>query len=279
MACEVSRLAGIAYFELLDEEDRKAVATTIEEIKVAQGQMLFQAGEPGDSLFVVRSGEIELYVRDHAGQKIVLTTAREGDLFGELALLDAGPRTATAIALTDCALLVLQRHGLLLLFQKKPEAALHLLAAIGGMTRRADELLRKRVSRNVNVEVEEHTGVLYRISRRIARFGGSLPFLALNTAFFSTWFALNAWHPGFAAFDPYPFDILKITIALEALFLSVFVLITQKQQADKDRVRADIEYQVNIQAELKVAHLHEKVDRLYETTLERFVRLEKALAR
>ena len=279
MACDVSLLSGIAYFELLDEEERKGLASTIDLITLAQGEPLFQAGDPGDSLFVVRAGEVELYVRDTVGQKIVLTVAKEGALFGELALLEAKPRTATAVALTECHLLVLERDDLLLLFRKKPEAALHLLGAMGAMTRRADELLRTRVSRNVNVEVEEHTGGFYRIARNIARFGGSLPFLALNAAFFTSWFALNAWHPGFAAFDPFPYDFLKILVALEALFLSLFVLITQKQQADKDRVRADIEYQINIQAELKVAHLHEKVDRVYESMLERFVRLEKMLVR
>lgn len=279
MACDVSLLSGIPYFELLDDDERADLASTIDVTKLVPGEPLFQAGDPGDSLFVVRAGEVELYVRDDVGQKIVLTVAKEGALFGELALLDAKPRTATAVALTECHLLVLGREHLLLLFRKKPEAALHLLGAMGAMTRRADELLRTRVSRNVNVEVEEHTGGLYRVARAIARFGGSLSFLALNATIFATWFAFNAWHPGFAAFDPFPYDLLKIIVSLEALFLSLFVLITQKQQADKDRVRADIEYQVNIQAELKVAHLHEKVDRVYESMLERFVRLERFLAR
>lgn len=275
MGVDVALLSGIAYFELLDEEDRRDIAATIEVIKLAEGEPLFQAGDPGDSLFVVRSGEIELYVRDNVGQKIVLTTAQEGDLFGELALLDAGPRTATAVALIESELLVMDRDDLLLLFQKKPDAALHLLAAIGSMTRKADELLRRRVSRNVNEEVEEHLTMLQKVSDWIAWFSGSMYFLALNTLWFLAWIAVNEVPWGFTAFDPFPFGLLTMIVSLEAIFLSIFVLISQNRQADKDRVRADIEYEVNVKAELEVAHLHEKVDQIYEKMLERFVKLEK----
>jgi CRP/FNR family transcriptional regulator len=72
------------------------------------------------------------------GQKIVLTISEAGDLFGELSLLDSGPRTATAVALTDTELLMLDRDDLLLLFQKRPDAALNMLAAMSTMTRKAD---------------------------------------------------------------------------------------------------------------------------------------------
>ncbi len=277
MSCDVSLLSGITYFEMLDDEERKVLAQSIECIKVPARATLFHAGDPGASLFVVRTGAIELSVKDQAGQKIVLTTAKEGDLFGELALLDSGPRTATAIAVRDTELLALEREDLRLLFHKKPEAALHLLAAMGTMTRRADELLRTRVVRNVNVEVEEHAPVLYRAARRVARFGGSLYFLGLNAVFFAAWFAANAGplHP--FAFDPFPYDLVKTIVPLEALFLSIIVLISQKQQAEKDRVRADVEYEVNVEAERKVAHLHEKVDRIYESMMDRFVQLERRL--
>ncbi|MGH9863051.1 MAG: DUF1003 domain-containing protein [Candidatus Acidiferrales bacterium] len=279
MACDVELLRGISYFELLTEDDRKALAQSIGYLKLPAGKTLFHAGELGDSLFLLRSGKVELSVKDHAGQKIVLKIAKQGDQFGELALLDSGPRSATAYVLSDSELLVLGREDLRVLFQKKPEAALHLMAAMSAMTRRADELLRARVARNVNVEVEGHAPLPYRAARAVARFGGTLHFLALNSVFFGVWFVINAGSANALTFDPFPFDLVKTIVPLEALFLSMFVLISQKQQADKDRVRADVEYDVNVQAELKVAHLHEKVDRLYETMLERFVRLEKTLTR
>jgi uncharacterized membrane protein len=263
-------------FELLNEDDRQALAEVIDQLMVPSGHTLFQAGDPGDSLFIVREGAIELFIKDTAGQKIVLTVAENGDMFGELAMLDFGPRTATAVALTQSEVLVLDRDDLMLLFQRKPEAALHMLAGLSSLTRKADELLRTRVSRNANEEMEVHSTPLQRVADWIAWFSGSMPFLILNGGWFVVWIVLNTLVLGStAAFDPYPFGLLTMIVSLEAIFLSCFVLVSQNRQAEKDRVRSDIEYEVNIKAELEIAHLHEKTDRIYENMMARFEKLEK----
>jgi uncharacterized membrane protein len=265
-------------FGLLNEGDRIALAAVIDELNVPEGHTLFQAGDPGDSLFIVREGEIELFIKDTVGQKIVLTSAGPGDMFGELAMLDSGPRTATALALSDSEVLVLDRDDLVLLFQRQPEAALHMLAALSGLTRKADALLRTRVSRNVNEEMEVKSTALLRVADWIAWFSGSMPFLILNGGWFIVWIAINTLPLGLRAFDPYPFGLLTMIVSLEAIFLSCFVLISQNRQAQKDKVRSDIEYEVNIKAELEIAHLHEKTDRIYESMMEHFAKLEKGLA-
>lgn len=277
MPCDPSYLAHIKMFELLNEDDRVALAKVVDELNVPAGHTLFQAGDPGDSLFIVREGEIELFIKDTAGQKIVLTTAEPGDMFGELAMLDSGPRTATALAINESGVLVLDRDDLVLLFQRKPEAALHMLAALSGLTRKADELLRTRVSRNVNEEMEVHSTILQRIADWLAWFSGSMPFLISHTFWFIIWVSLNTFIMGDKAFDPFPFGLLTMIVSLEAIFLACFVLISQNRQAEKDKVRADIEYEVNIKAELEVAHLHEKTDRIYENMMAQFDKLEKRL--
>lgn len=279
MPCDPGFLANIKMFELLNEDDRLALGNVVDELPIPAGQTLFQSGDPGDSLFIVQSGEIELFIKDTVGQKIVLTTAAEGDMFGELAMLDSGPRTATALALVDSDVLVLDRDDLKLLFQRKPEAALHMLAALSGLTRKADELLRTRVSRNVNEEMEVHSTPLQRIADWIAWFSGSMVFLIINGIWFVTWISINTLPLGIPAFDPYPFGLLTMIVSLEAIFLSCFVLISQNRQGEKDRVRSDIEYEVNIKAELEIAHLHEKTDRLYENMMARFSTFEKLLHR
>ncbi|MDQ6800117.1 MAG: DUF1003 domain-containing protein [Acidobacteriota bacterium] len=253
-------------------------AAVIDDVALPARAVLFHTGEPGDSLFVVRSGEIELYIKDTAGQKIVLTLAHEGEMFGELALLDSGARTATAVALADSQLLVLDRDDLLLLFQRTPASALRLLASMSQMTRRADELLRTRVSRNVNEEVDERLTPLQRVADWIAWFSGSMLFLLLNGLWFVIWIIINTFPVGLARFDPYPFGLLTMIVSLEAIFLSCFVLISQNRQAEKDRIRGNIEYDVNIKAELEIAHMHEKVDRLYEQMLDRMTRFERLLS-
>ena len=275
MPCDSSFLASITMFEHLNEDDLIALSNVIDELKVPEGHTLFQAGDPGDSLFIVRIGKIELFIKDTAGQKIVLTTAEPGDMFGELAMLDSGSRTATALALTESEVLVLDRDDLVLLFQRKPEAALHMLAALTGLTRKADELLRTRVSRNLNEEMEIHSTILQRIADWLAWFSGSMPFLISHTFWFIIWVSLNTFILGVYAFDPFPFGLLTMIVSLEAIFLACFVLISQNRQAQKDKVRADIEYEVNIKAELEIAHLHEKTDRIYENMMARFEKIDK----
>ena len=278
MPCDPDFLANIKMFELLDEDDRVALAAVVDELTVPSGQPLFQAGDPGDSLFIVRQGQIELFIKDTTGQKIVLHTAEPGDMFGELAMLDSGARTATALALTESVLLVLDREDLVMLFRRIPEAALHMLAALTSLTRKADDLLHTRVSRNVNEEMQVHSTPLQKVADWIAWFSGSMPFLMINGGWFIIWIVLNTLPVGIPAFDPYPFGLLTMIVSLEAIFLSCFVLVSQNRQAEKDRVRADIEYEVNIKAELEIAHLHEKTDRIYENMMAKFEKLERGLA-
>src|SRR5947209_2169718 len=249
MGCDVEQLADVELFEHVSEDDRARLAEFIDIVPLAAGETLFKTGEPGESLYIVRSGEIELFIKDTAGQKIALAVAGVGEVFGELALLDRGPRTATAVALDDTQLLELDRDDLLLLFQKSPNAALRLLAAMSHMTRKADELLRTRVSRNANEEVEEKITPIERIADWISWFSGSMHFLLLNAGWFVVWIAVNVWPLGVPQFDPFPFGLLTMIVSLEAIFLSCFVLISQNRQGEKDRVRSNIEYEVNVKAE------------------------------
>ena len=278
MSCDPLLLEGVHLFEHLDDEGRLQLSVAVKGRQLEAGQVLFNTGEPGEALYIVKSGQIEIYIKDTTGQKIPLAIIREGEVFGELALLDEGPRTATALALVDSELLELDRDDLLLLFRKTPAAALQLLAAMGHMTRKANELLKTRVSRNANTEDAQDLSTFERIADWISWFSGSMAFLLLNGVWFILWIALNTLPLGFQPFDPYPFGLLTMIVSLEAIFLSCFVLLSQSRQAQKDRVRSDIEYDVNIKAELEVAHLHEKTDRIHTDMLERFLALEKQLA-
>jgi uncharacterized membrane protein len=277
MPCDPSFLEGVKLFENLSDEERSLLAQAIDLRRVAQGATLFQAGDAGDCLFVVQGGEIELFIKDTTGQKIVLTVAGPGELFGELSMLDEQPRSATAVALADSELLELDRDDLLLLFRRSPEAAMGMLAAMGHMTRKADALLRTRVSRNANEEMEEERGLVLRIADGVSWFSGSMLFLAVHALWFFLWIVLNTGRVGIAPFDSYPYGLLTMIVSLEAIFLSCIVLISQNRQNEKDRVRSDIEYEVNIKAELEVAHLHEKTDQIYAEMHDLFAKLNKRL--
>lgn len=266
-------------FETLGTDDRRLLAQVAHHLSIEANQTLFQTGEPGDALYVVERGAVELFIKDNTGQKIILKAAGAGDFFGEISLLDNKSRTATAVALTDCELLRLNRENLLDVFRQKPETGLRMLAMTGARLREADKLLRSNVARNANQMMDEKLSTLERLTDWFAWFSGSLQFLALTALWFGVWIAVNTLPLGVPQFDPFPYGLLTMIVSLEAIFLSCFVLISQNRQAEKDHIRADIEYEVNVKAEMEVAQLHEKTDRLYEQMLERFARLERMPAK
>jgi uncharacterized membrane protein len=279
MPADATFLSQIQLFQQLDDDERTVLAQQMAERTLSKGEVLFRAGDPGDSMFIVQSGGVELFVKDTAGQKIVLHTAQPGDIFGELSLLDGGSRTASATSVQETNVLTLDRDDLLQLFRKRPDAALDMLAAMGRMTRKANALLRERVVKNVNEEIEEERGgIVLRVADWVANFSGSITFLVIHIVFFACWIVLNIDILPFGNFDAFPFGLLTMAVSLEAIILSTLLLFSSNRQGARDRIRSDIEYEVNLKAELEVAHLHEKTDRIYEEMCERFTRLERALS-
>ena len=269
-------LSEVPFFQLMDEQERDSLASVLEEVRIPAGKIVWEYGEPGDSLYVIRSGQVEVFFKDDTGNRVVLETAGPGDHFGELSLLDKGSRSASVVVTSDLEALRLNRDELEKFLHKHPDAALDMLTVMGRRLRQNVELLRHTALRNVNEELQDQRTVVQRAADWIADFSGSMPFLAGNAALFFVWIALNLnWIPGISAFDPFPFGLLTMAVSLEAIFLSIFVLISQNRQAAKDHVRSDIEYDVNLKAELEIAHLHLKVDRLHSDLLAKLAEMRK----
>jgi uncharacterized membrane protein len=273
---QTAQLIGtVPLFKLLSGDERADLEKVFERRDISSGDTIFSVGEPGDSLYIVGSGSVELFVKDNTGAKIVLTVCEPGEVFGELSLFDGGARTATAVCVEPATLLVLDRDDLLSFLRRHPDAALDLLSTMGQRMRGADEMLRRRVARNINEEMQIRSTLIDKIADAIAEFSGSITFLFLNAAAFFIWIVWNVL-PFTSHFDPYPFGFLTMVMSVEAIFLSIFVLISQNRQTAKDRLRADAEYEVNLKAELEVAHLHEKMDYLTEQMLARLPKGERA---
>jgi uncharacterized membrane protein len=273
---DAALLAQVPFFQVLDDEERIFLAGELDVVRFREGDMVFNYGDPGDALFVIRTGEVEVFFKDDTGERIVLETAREGDFFGELSLLDNGPRTASVVVTRELEALRVDRNDLDHLLRMHPEAALDLLTAMGRRMRVTAELLRHTASRNVNEVVEDKRTLVQKAADWIAEFSGSIPFLLIHVVLFFFWIVMNVGTgiPGIPLFDPFPFGLLTMAVSLEAIILSVFVLLSQNRQVAKDRVRGDIEYDVNLKAELEIAHLHEKMDRLTCEVLARLGKLE-----
>jgi CRP/FNR family transcriptional regulator, cyclic AMP receptor protein len=276
MVCDPEFLKDVPLFKLLAEDERVTLAGVMDLQRVAAGELLFDFGDPGDRMFIVRHGSVEISATDLMGQKIVLETAGPGAQFGELALFDGGDRTAKAAAAEDSELMVLDRDNLVAFLRRHPEAGLEMLGIMSRRIRETNVRLRRLAARNASDVMAEKQTPFQRVIDWVAAFSGSVPFLTLHIGFFALWIGWNILLP---PFDPYPFGLLTMAVSLEAIMLSVLVLLSQNRQAAKDHLRDDIEYDVNLKAEMEVAHLHEKFDRLNATMAGRLDHLERLLSR
>ena len=240
---------------------------------------IFRFGDAGESLFIIRSGQVEFYVENREGERIVLSQAGPGELFGELSLLAGGARSATAVACEDCDLIKIDREKLLELIRRTPHAALSLLTVVGQRLQRHSEMLRSEPIRNVNVEEQEHLTFADKLADRAAAFGGSWKFITSFAAFITVWIAANTllYVYGSSALDPLPYSLLNLMLAGVAALQAPVIMMSQNRQGYKDRLKADIEYEVNLKAAREIGHLHQRLDQLYEQMQAHFALLKKQL--
>ena len=260
-------LRQVPLFESLDDEAADELCHLLKSIDSKAGAFLFRAGEQGDAMYLIEQGKVRICVRTLDGHEVTLTQLGRGDFFGEMALLlDGQRRSADALVSEDARLAVLSRDHFLSFMRSNPNVALEMLTALANRLRHTDELLRHSTTRNVNVEEAAQLTLADRASDVIAEFGGSWKFILAAVLFFNVWVWVNAWLQmlGKTGFDPYPFLMLSTAINMLAVLQAPIILMSQNRQAHKDRLRAEIDYQVNLKNELA---LNEIIERL--KTLER----------
>jgi uncharacterized membrane protein len=264
MSDPIDMLAYVPLFALLDDEERAALAHVLEVARFPKGQAVFRTGDVGGALYLVNAGLVRVSIENNEGAQVVLGEYGRGQVFGEISLLDGGPRTSTATALEDAEVLSLNRGHLLEMITKYPHSAMDLLTVIGARLRATDQFLRTQVTRNVNLEAEERLTLGQRLADRVAAFGGSWPFILVFCAVMVLWVGVNTWVLAERTFDPYPYILLNLVLSMLAALQAPIIMMSQNRQAAKDRLQADLDYRINLKAELEVAHLHKKVDRIWE---------------
>lgn len=261
---DVEVLKEIPLFSEMDHEEVSTVFSLMDRHTFAPGQVIMRQGEPGDYFYVIVQGEVQFLVQDAGGRELVIDEVGPGGFFGELSMLTGEPRSARVRAVGEVTTLALDRTEFFNFLQQYPHAAIDVLTVLGQRLHRTDTLLRQSVSRNVNELVEEQLTLGQHIADAIAEFSGSMPFLVGNLVWFGVWILWNqSWFPGFD-FDPFPFGLLTMIVSLEAIFLSIFVLISQNRQAAKDRLAAEIDHQVNTKAEIEIGLVLHRLDDLEE---------------
>ena len=260
-------LEGIPFFQTLDGDERAAVAALMKESRFAKGANIFREKEPGGVLYVIRGGKVELSVIGEDAAKVVVDVLEPGEFFGEMSLLDGGGRSTTAVALDDVEAYSLSREEFLGLLRRRADVALDVMAALARRFRKTDDLLRRRVP-NPNEVADEQETFGERVADGVARFGGSWYFIFAFGSVLLVWVVINTLLIfGKEPFDPYPFILLNLFLSMLAAIQAPVIMMSQNRQDSRDRIRSELDYQVNLKAELEIMQLHDKFDRLREELL------------
>ncbi|MGE5207761.1 MAG: DUF1003 domain-containing protein [Alphaproteobacteria bacterium] len=255
-------LRHVPLFESLDNDAAHELCELLESVDLKSGAVVFRAGDEGDAMYLIEDGKVRICVRAKDGHEVTLTELERGDFFGEMALLDGKPRSADAVVQENARLAVLSREHFLSFVRRNPNVALEMLTALTNRLRHTDELLRHTATRNLNVEEAAHLTLGDRAADAIAEFGGSWKFIFAAAIILNVWILANVFSAVFLrrqGFDPYPYLFLSVALNMLQIFQAPIILMSQNRQAHKDRLRAEIDYQVNLKNELT---LNEIVDRL-----------------
>jgi uncharacterized membrane protein len=257
-------LDAIPLFASMDDDERTALAAIMDEVSFKAGQTIYRETELGGTLYILLSGEVEMSIKDDDGKKVVIDVLKPGDFCGELSLLDGGNRSATVTTTQPTRTLVLKREHLVDLLMKRPHMAQDMMVWLVKRIRRTDGLLRHRVSRDPNEVIEERETVGNRVADKVASFGGSWTFISLFGIVMVGWVLVNTILLGEKAFDPHPFILLNLVLSMLAAIQAPIIMMSQNRQDAKDRIRSELDYKVNLKAELEVTEVLRRMDGMQE---------------
>jgi CRP/FNR family cyclic AMP-dependent transcriptional regulator len=256
---KVEALRSVPLFRNLDDSAAFELCNLLTVREEAGGTPLFYRGDPGDAMYIIETGRVRISVKDADGHDATLAELHDGEFFGEMAILDEQPRSADATVLTSTRLAVLSRGDFRAFLHRNPDIALGILTAMIHRLRRTDELLRHRVSRNVNEEEAAHLTFADRAADTIAEFGGSWKFIITSLVFFVLWVLLNTFLLTRKPFDPFPFILLNLALNMITALQAPIIMMSQNRQGQKDRLRADLDYRVNLKNELLLSEVLQRL--------------------
>jgi len=264
----IETLRQVPLFESLDNEAADELCHLLESLDCKAGTTLFRAGDEGNAMYLIEQGKVRICVRAKDGHEVTLTEFSRGDFFGEMVLLDGQRRSADARVAEDSQLAMLSREHFLSFMRSNPNVALEMLTALAHRLRRTDELLRHTATRNVNVEEEAQLTLADRAADVIAEFGGSWKFIFTAIGFLIVWVVMNTVLLSQKPFDKYPFILLNLVLNMIFALQAPIIMMSQNRQSHKDRLRADLDYQLNLKNELELNEIIERLKALEHDYLE-----------
>src|SRR6516162_4349324 len=263
MACDPQELRHVPLFALLDDEEAAILARQVEMKKFAPRQRIYKMGMPAAQAYVMLSGRVQVSTVDEDGQEVIVDEPGHGEFFGFASMLEQTPHQTTAIAIEDTTCVEVDRDDIAVLLQRKPMAGMDMLTVLGRQFHASQQLVRGRAARNPNVVIDEEATLGERIADDVARFGGSWTFIIVFVVVLVIYTAINV-ALGRSAWDPYPFILLNLFLSMLAAIQAPVIMMSQNRQDAKDRVRGELDFEVNRRAASDIQGLAHKVNLLDE---------------
>jgi CRP/FNR family cyclic AMP-dependent transcriptional regulator len=263
MPCNPKVLQDIPLFSLLDSDELALLATQVEMRSFPARRRIYKRGEHGGRAYVLISGAVRVSTIDEDHQEVIVDEPQTGEFFGFASMLDDSPHQTDAVAMSDSVCIEIDRNDISTLVQQKPHAGLDLLTVLGRQVHAAQNLVRTRSARNPNEVIEEAATFGQHLADAVARFGGSWSFIISFGIVLITYTLINILL-GRSSWDPYPFILLNLFLSMLAAIQAPVIMMSQNRQDQKDRVRGELDFEVNRRSETEIKSLSQKVHELHE---------------
>lgn len=261
MTCKPEVLRSVPLFALLDDDETAVLASQVEVKTFRPRERIYKIGEPGTQAYVMISGRVQVTTVDEDQQEVVVDEPAKGDFFGFASMIEQTPHQTTAIALEETTCLEVSRDDITVLLRRKPHAGMDLLTTLGRQFHASQQLVRLRARRNPNEIIEEEASFGERIADSVARFGGSWSFIIAFLILMTTYAMINVLLRQ-KAWDPYPFILLNLFLSMLAAIQAPVIMMSQNRQDTKDRLRSELDFEVNRRAESEIQCLARKLNTL-----------------
>src|SRR6201997_2428368 len=259
MACNPEVLKNVPLFALLDEDETAVLAAQVELKNFAPRQRIYKMGEPGGQAYVMVCGKVRVTTVDEDGQEVVIDQPAHGEFFGFASMLEQTRHQTDATAMEETVCLEVDRNDIAVLLQRKPLAGMDMLTVLGRQFHASQQLVRLRAMRNPNEVIDREATLPERIADVVAGFGGSWTFIIIFLVVLITYSAINV-SLGHRAWDPYPFILLNLFLSMLAAIQAPVIMMSQNRQDTRDRLRSDLDYDVNRRAESEIQGLANKLN-------------------
>jgi CRP/FNR family transcriptional regulator, cyclic AMP receptor protein len=259
MPCQPGELKHVPLFALLDDDELAVLAAQVELKTFAARQRIYKMGDPGMHAYILLSGSVQVSTVDEDHQEVVVDQPSHGEFFGFASMLEQTPHQTSALAMEPSNCVEISRDDIAILLQRKPMAGMDMLTVLGHQFHASQQLVRIRASRNANQLIEEEYTFGEHIADSVASFGGSWTFIILFGIVLVVYTCINIALRG-RAWDPYPFILLNLFLSMLAAIQAPVIMMSQNRQDKKDRLRSELDFEVNRRAESEIQNLSRKLN-------------------